>query len=163
MTQVAVRVADDSPAAADFRELLVEYFAYLALVWPRPRLERWQREVDGLPGSFARPDGRMLVAYHGDRPAGIVAVLGQEDGACEVKRLYVRPEFRRRGVSRALMTSALSEAAEAGYTVMRLGTSPAFAEAIALYESLGFEHVSQFRDGFHDDSVFMSRALERED
>jgi ribosomal protein S18 acetylase RimI-like enzyme len=128
-------------------------------VWPNPAPERWQRELDGLPGAFARPSGRALVAYVGDEPAGIVALLEQEEGACEIKRLFVRPAVRRRGVSRALMATALAEAAEAGYSLMRLGTSPDSTGAIALYESLGFEHTGQFRDGWSENIVFMARAI----
>ena len=160
MTRLVVHSADEAPTTADFRSLLGEYFAHLALMWPRPNPARWQHELDGLPGVFARPGGRMLVAYVDGEPAGIVALVGQDGGACEVKRLFVRPPFRRLGVSRVLMARVLAEAAEAGYTVMRLGTSPDFAEAIALYESLGFEHTARFREGFGDDMVFMARRLD---
>jgi len=161
MTPLTVRIADDTFVAEEFRVLLGEYFAHLALAWPNPNPERWQRELDGLPGAFARPGGRALVAYVDDEPAGIVALLEQEEGACEVKRLYVRPSMRRRGVSRALMQTALAEATDIGYDVMRLGTSPEFTEALALYDSLGFERIEQFREGWAEHLVFMARELPR--
>ncbi len=101
----------------------------------------------------------MLVAYLDGEPGGVVALVDLGDGACEVKRLYVRPPMRRRGLSRALMESLLSEAHDAGFARMRLGTAPSFAEAIALYESLGFTPIEEFRQGFGGDSVFLEREL----
>jgi putative acetyltransferase len=159
MMPLTVLVADNAPAAEDFRVLLGEYFEHLLAVWPNPAPERWQRELDGLPGAFARPSGRALVAYVDGEPAGIVALVAQDEGACEVKRLFVRPGMRRRGVSRALMAAAFTEAAEAGYVLMRLGTSSDFIGAIALYESLGFERGERFRDGWSEKVVFMARAV----
>ena len=161
MTGITIRIADDDLTLADFRAVLGEYFEHLTLTWSDPDPPRWQREVDGLPGAFARPAGRMLVAYIGAEPAGIVAIVGRENVECEVKRLYVRPEHRRIGVSRALMERAMAEAAEAGYRVMRLGTSRDFTAALALYDSLGFERSERFREGFTDRAVFMSRPLDR--
>jgi ribosomal protein S18 acetylase RimI-like enzyme len=158
--QIGVRAADDPETFADFRALLSEYFAHLVAEWPNPDPERWQREVDSLPGTFARPQGRMLVAYEGGRPTGIVALTDLGEGACEVKRLYVRPAARRKGVSRALMDAVFGEAREAGYDRMLLGTGPSFVEAIALYESLGFERTARFRAGFTEHAVFMVRELE---
>ena len=163
MTRIAICTGDDDLTLADFRTVLAEYFEHLTLTWSDPDPPRWQRELDGLPGAFARPEGRMLVAYVGDEPAGIVAIVGREDADCEVKRLYVRPQHRRLGVSRALMQRAMSEAAEAGYCVMRLGTSRDFGEALALYDSLGFERSERFREGFTDRAVFMSRPLDRDE
>jgi len=159
MPPLTVRNADDSATAEDFRLLLGEYFAHLLVAWPNPAPERWQRELDGLPGAYERPGGRALVAYWDGEPAGIVGVVAQDEGACEVKRLYVRPSMRRRGVSRALMAAALTHATEAGYRVMRLGTSPEFTEALRLYDSLGFERIERFRDGWADGLVFMAIEL----
>ena len=101
----------------------------------------------------------MLVAYDTHDPVGIVALLDLGDGGCEVKRLYVRSDSRRQGVSRALMGRALEEARSIGYRRMLLGTAPTFREALALYESLGFELTERFRAGFTEDSVFMVREL----
>ncbi len=154
-----VQVAESGPAFADFRELLAEYFAHLELTWPYPDPARWRRELNSLPGNFAPPSGRMLVAYVEAEPAGVVALVDLGDGSCEVKRLYVRPSHRRQGVSRALMERLLAEAHEAGYARMCLGTAPSFAEAIALYESLGFRPITRFREGFGGDSVFLEAEL----
>lgn len=156
---IDIRSAQTGAAFDDFRTVLGEYFAHLAETWPNPDPPRWQRELDGLPGKFARPSGRMLVAYADGAPAGVVALVDLGDGTCEVKRLYVRPAARRRGISRALMERLLAEAHDAGYTHMRLGTAPSFAEAIRLYESLGFRPIARFREGFGGDSVFMEREL----
>jgi GNAT superfamily N-acetyltransferase len=161
MSHSTIRIADDAQTLADFREVLAEYFEHLSEVWPTPDTPRWQREVDTLPGVYARPSGRMFVAYADGAPVGIVAIVGQGNGECEVKRLFVRPGARRAGVSRALMEFAMAEAGEAGYHVMRLGTSPTFTPAIALYASMGFEPVERFRDGFTDRAIFMSRRLDK--
>ena len=98
----------------------------------------FEAEVAGLPGRYAPPTGCLLLAMQGDRPAGCVAMRDLGGGTCEMKRLYVAPEFRGQGVGRLLVEDVLGKAERTGYRRMVLDTVPEMAEAIALYRRFGF-------------------------
>jgi ribosomal protein S18 acetylase RimI-like enzyme len=108
--------------------------------------QEFERELAELPGSYAPPDGRLLVACteEGDVVA-CVAVQKLDDRTCEMKRLYVRPALRGTGLGRRLAREALLAARELGYKRMRLDTVPSMAEAQRLYESLGFREIEPYR------------------
>lgn len=109
----------------------------------------FEAELAGLPGKYAPPAGRLLVAYRGGQPAGCAALrdLGGGDlggGDCEMKRLFVPEAQRGHGIGRALAKQILSEARSAGYRRLRLDTSWRQAAAIDLYDSLGFRRVAPY-------------------
>ena len=120
----------------------------------------FEDELAGLPGPYASPDGAILLAEVDGEPVGVVAVQPLDDeGACEMKRLYVTPEYRNQGIGRTLATAIVKEAQALGYDVMRLDTVASMTAARRLYRSLGFEERDAYYHNPLADAVYMERPL----
>lgn len=139
-----------------FRSYLAEFAGSFAEAFCLRDLEA---EVAGLPGQYAPPSGCLLLAMEGDTAAGCVAMRDLGDGTCEMKRLYVLPEFRGRRLGRRLVAEVLRRAGAAGYRRMLLDTMPEMAEAIALYRSFGFGDTAPYGSSPDGRAVYMEKPL----
>jgi ribosomal protein S18 acetylase RimI-like enzyme len=115
-----------------------------------------------LPGVYAPPEGRMLLATHSARPAGCGAFHRMSPDTCEMKRMYVRPEFRQMRIGRQLTEILIAAAQQSGYGVMRLETTTFMDKAIAMYSSFGFRACPPYYEipeSFLPITVFMELNL----
>ncbi len=140
------------------RELMVEYATWLEF---NLCFQGFEEEMRSLPGKYAPPSGRLLLAFWDGRPAGVIALRAlEEPGLCEMKRLYVRPEFRGCRIGRILVERVIGQAAEAGYSRMRLDTIPGkMDDAIEMYRELGFAETVPYYNTPVGKTLFMELAL----
>ncbi len=120
----------------------------------------FDEELATLPGRYAPPGGGLWLARAGAEVAGVVGMRPLEAGACELKRLWVRPGFRGLGLGRTLTETAVAAAGSAGYRVLRLDTvGAAMRRAAALYEALGFREIPAYYDNPHPEVRYLELAL----
>lgn len=121
--------------------------------------QNFEQELSNLAAQYSRPTGCLLLAFHENAPAGCVALRKLEDGVCEMKRLYVKPDFRSLKIGKALTEKIVEQARELGYSRMRLDTLPSMERAQAMYKSLGFREIEPYRFNPVGGTVYMELVL----
>lgn len=137
-------------------ELIREYAASLGIDLS---YENFELEMAEFPGAYARPEGRVLIAVEGGIAVGVVGLRKLSSEICEMKRMYVRPGFRQRGIGRMLAKKAIEKARDIGYDRVRLDTLSRLKEAVSLYRSLGFKEIGPYRVNPQKDVVYMELDL----
>ncbi|MGH9721804.1 MAG: GNAT family N-acetyltransferase [Bryobacteraceae bacterium] len=146
----------DTPSTIDqVRALFQEYWASFGFT---PCFQGFQSELDALPGAYAAPLGRLLLATIDGEAAGCIALRPVDETRCEAKRLYVRPKFRGSGLGRALLERIIEEARAAGYKELIGDTLPVMDRALVLYDRIGFERVAA-RSGGAEDTIYIRMPL----
>lgn len=147
------RLPDDLPHV---RTLFREYAEGLGFDLA---FQDFEAELDALPGKYAEPAGRLLLAWRGDHAVGCVALRPVDATTAEMKRLFVRPGARGTQLGRRLAERICEEARAAGYARLCLDTVPAMTAAVALYRSLGFEPTERYVFNPFPDALFLARTL----
>ena len=159
--QFDIRYACDDIINA--RELFAEYAKLLVEAESRIvyylDLQGYDSEAENLDEKYGLPDGRFYIAYLEGKAAACIALRKMNDAECELKRLYVKAEFRGQGIATALLELVIADARDIGYRFMLLDTLPALKEALKLYEKKGFYRIGPYNDNPVEDSVFLRLDL----
>ncbi len=153
---IEVRKAEGERDVADARLLLREYAARAARDLS---LREFARELAELPGEYAPPRGAFLLATVGGRLAGCVALRPLDNGAGEMRRLFVRHQFRGKGVGKRLVHAVIDAARDAGHRSVRLSVLPWMEEANAIYRALGFREIEAYHQEHAGDTAFLELHL----
>lgn len=159
MSDARFRIVTDQDAegVAAAHSLFREYEAWLGLDLC---FQGFEAELAALPGKYAMPDGRLILAFSGYEVAGCVALRKLDEKTCEMKRLFVRPGFQGSGLGARLIKMIIDAAIETGYERLRLDTyPPKMGKAVGLYRAKGFREIPPYYDNPHADTLFMELDL----
>ncbi len=149
----------------EVRELFSEYTTMLINGDPTFRqyldIQNYNDELENLHHKYGLPDGRLYLAYYKGALAGCIGLKKMDDFNCEMKRLYVRPAYRRKQIGNALVNQILTDAVEIGYEYMFLDTLPFLEDAIKMYKKLGFHEIPNYNNSPMKASIFMKLDLSK--
>ena len=149
--------AESPEQIASIRELFLEYAQSLGFSLC---FQGFEQELAGLPGDYAAPSGRLLLAMQNETAAGCAALHKLNAEYCEMKRLYVRPQFRGRGLGVHLAERIIAEARQIGYKYLRLDTvEPVMRSAVAIYRQFGFHEIAPYRPNPIAGALYMELEL----
>jgi len=152
----ALQVESPEQIAA-IRELFLEYAQSLGFSLC---FQSFDKELAELPGDYAAPEGRLLLATCEGQSAGCVALHKLDHEICEMKRLYIRPEFRGKGLGKILAKRIIGEAHQIGYKQLRLDTvEPLMRTAVKMYRTLGFREIAPYRPNPIEGALYMEISL----
>jgi putative acetyltransferase len=151
-----IQAANSAADIENVRELFEEYWRSFGF---SPCFQGFGEEVAGLPGKYAAPGGRLILAIENGKLAGCGALRQVDSRRAEAKRLYVRAEFRGRGLGAALLEYLIEEARAAGYLELVGDTMPEMRDALALYKRRGFELTGPYSENPTPGAVYIRLIL----
>ena len=134
--------ATEKNQISSVKELFLEYAESLNF---KLCFQDFDKELESLPGDYSPPDGRLYIALYENKPVGCIALRKFMDSVCEMKRLYVRPQFRGNNIGKKLVELLIEDARKIGYKKMVLDTVPSMQTAQKLYRSFGFCEIKPYR------------------
>lgn len=147
----------------EIKKLFTEYTNMLIETNPQMaiylEIQNYDDELLHLEKKYGIPDGRLYIAYIDEKPAGCVALRKLDDTKCELKRLFVRPEFRGQNLGHILIKQIIDDAKSIGYESLFLDTLPFLKSAIHLYKSFGFKETEPYNNSPVDTTIFMKLKL----
>ena len=154
---VTLMQAASTEEIAEVRQLFLEYAESLGFSLC---FQGFDEEVKNLPGAYAPPRGRLLLASLNGQSAGCIALRELDPAICEMKRLYVRPNLRGKSLGRLLVDGIIAEARSIGYERMRLDTiGSSMQDAIALYRRRGFREIEPYRTNPIAGALYLELSL----
>ena len=157
MIEILQTETDEQIEAA--RRLFREYEAWFGM---NLCFQNFDEEVAALPGKYAAPEGRLWLAFADEILAGCIALRKLEEGICEMKRLFVKDEFRGQKIGISLIEKLIAEARSIGYEKIRLDTyPPKMAKAVSLYESYGFREIPAYYHNPYGETLFMEMKVKK--
>jgi carbonic anhydrase len=154
---IEILQAETTKQIEEIRQIFREYKQWLGLDLC---FQGFETELADLPGKYAEPDGRLYLADVNGKTAGCIALRKLADGVCEMKRLFIREDFRGLGLGKLLVEKLLEEARLIGYEKMRLDTLPVkMATAVKIYRNFGFEEIRAYYDNPYKETLFMELKL----
>lgn len=124
-------------------------------------VQNYDEELEHLESKYGLPSGRLYLAYYEGELAGCIGLRKIDGQSCEMKRLYVRPQFRGNHIGDYLVKRIIEEAKEIGYSYMLLDTLPFLEDAIHMYKKYGFYEISNYNDSPMDTSIYMKLELKK--
>ena len=160
---MSIQILSAYDQLAEIRELFSEYTDMLVEGDPSFQeylnLQHYDKELNHPFEKYGPPDGRLYLAKWNDDPAGCIALRRLDEASCEMKRLFVRPTFRNRGIGSQLVQQILSDAREIGYRSMLLDTLPFLDRAIQIYRSIGFQEIPIYNNSPMSSAIYMRLDL----
>lgn len=123
------------------------------------KIQKYDDEIENLKEKYGLPWGRLYLVYYNNQVAGCIALRKLSDTECEMKRLYVRPEFRNKGIAKMLVKKIISDAKKIGYSSMLLDTLPFLQTAIKMYKQMGFYEIECYNDSPMNNSIYLKLEL----
>ncbi len=156
---IEILQAETAEQIEETRKLFREYEKWLGLDLC---FQGFEEELKTLPAKYAIPDGRLFLALVNGKTAGCIALRKLEQKVCEMKRLFVKSEFRGLGLGEILIEKLIDEAHFIGYEKMRLDTLPdQMAKAVKLYKSHGFVEISPYYENPYQETLFLELNLKK--
>lgn len=156
---MSIRIEPAFEYRQEIKELFTEYTAMLVEGDPAFQgyldQQNYDEEVRDLKMKYDYPMGRLYIALDGEKAAGCIGLKPFDEGRCELKRLYVRPEYRGQKLGETLVKKIIEDAKKIGYHTILLDTLPFLGSAKALYERTGFAECGKYNDSPMDTSIFM--------
>jgi ribosomal protein S18 acetylase RimI-like enzyme len=147
------------PAYDEIESIKTLFTEYTQMLGVNLDFQNYEKELEQLPGKYALPDGRLYIAYAENKATGCIALRRINDTICEMKRLYVRPEFREQKIGQMLADQLIEDATKLKYDYMVLDTLGTLKSAITLYKKLGFYEIEPYYQNPLDNVIYMRLKL----